>query len=120
MPSRPSTSAEGIRLNRFLASCGLGSRRNCEDLVTKGRIEVNGKICLNLATRVMPDDSLRFDGTMLQQARETTLLLNKPKGYLCSRGDPQGRDTIYNFCRRPFIICPILDVSIWTATASFC
>jgi 23S rRNA pseudouridine2605 synthase len=96
MPSQSSTSGEGIRLNRFLASCGLGSRRNCEQLVTAGRVEINGKTCRNLATRVLPDDSVRFDGTLLQQARETTLLLNKPKGFLCSRGDPQSRDTIYN------------------------
>lgn len=96
MPSKPSTSGEGIRLNRFLATCGLGSRRHCEQLVTGGRIEINGKACLNLATRVQPGDSVRFDGTLLQRARETTMLLNKPKGYLCSRGDPDGRDTIYN------------------------
>lgn len=96
MSSRPSTSDDGIRLNRFLASCGLGSRRKCEELVTKGRIEINGDICTNLATRVQPNDSVRFDGTMLQQNRETTLLLNKPKGFLCSRGDPQERETIYN------------------------
>ncbi len=96
MPAPPSKPGDGIRLNRFLASCGLGSRRNCEQLVTAGRIEINGKVCLNLATRVQPGDSVRFDGTLLQQARETTLLLNKPKGFLCSRGDPQNRDTIYN------------------------
>ena len=96
MPSKASTPGEGIRLNRFLASCGLGSRRGCEQLISAGQIQINGKTCINMGTRVLPDDAVRHNGIMLQQARETTLLLNKPKGFLCSRGDPQGRDTIYN------------------------
>ncbi|NOX98788.1 MAG: rRNA pseudouridine synthase [Verrucomicrobia bacterium] len=96
MPSQPSKSDEGVRLNKFLASCGLGSRRGCENLIEAGQIQVNGKLCKNLATRIVPGDSVRHNGMMLQQARETTILLNKPKGFLSSRGDPQGRDTIYN------------------------
>lgn len=96
MPTKPSKPDEGIRLNKFLASCGLGSRRGCEQLISAGQIQVNGQLCTNLGTRIMPDDSVRHNGMMLQQARETTLLLNKPRGFLCSRGDPQGRDTIYN------------------------
>lgn len=95
-PSKSGKSVEGIRLNRFLASCGLGSRRGCERLIAEGQIQINGDTCTNLSTRVQPDDSVRHNGMMLQQARETTVLLNKPRGFLCSRGDPQGRDTIYN------------------------
>lgn len=96
MPSRPSASREGIRLNRFLASCGLGSRRGCEKLIAAGQIQINGETCKNMGARVLPDDSVRHNGMLLQQARETTILLNKPTDFLCSRGDPMGRDTIYN------------------------
>ncbi|MCF6312480.1 MAG: rRNA pseudouridine synthase [Verrucomicrobiales bacterium] len=96
MPSRSSTSREGVRLNKFLASCGLGSRRGCENLIAAGQIQINGETCKNLGARVLPDDAVRHNGIMLQQARETTILLNKPRDFLCSRGDPHGRDTIYN------------------------
>ena len=53
---------EGIRLNRFLAQCGVASRRKCETLITDGRIMVNGEICTKLATRIRPGDKVHADG----------------------------------------------------------
>ena len=50
----PPDSPEGIRLNRFLAQCGVASRRKCETLITEGRVMVNGEVCTKLATRI-PD-----------------------------------------------------------------
>ncbi len=90
------TSEGAVRLNKFLASCGLGSRRKCETLISEGRVEINGEICTVLATKVAPEDSVRVDGRVLRQKRETTLLLHKPKGYLCSRGDTHDRQTVYD------------------------
>jgi len=99
--SSPANS-RGDRLNKFLASCGLGSRRSCEALITEGRVEVNGEPCVNLATRVTDSDSVRVDGQLLRQVRTTTLLLNKPRGYLCTRHDPQARPTIYDLLPKAF------------------
>lgn len=99
---KPDSSAPGDRLNKFLASCGLGSRRKCEVLITEGRVEVNGEPCVTLATRITESDSVKVDGRMLRQARATTLLLNKPRGYLCTRNDPQGRPTIYDLLPKAF------------------
>jgi len=92
----------GDRLNKFLASCGLGSRRSCESLITEGRVEVNGEPCVNLGTRIKDSDSVRVDGQLVRQAKATTLLLNKPRGYLCTRNDPQGRQTIYDLLPKTF------------------
>ena len=94
--ARSSSSEAGVRLNRFLASCGLGSRRKCEDLIREGRIEINGDVILDLATRVLPDDYVRCDGRVVRPEKEITILLNKPKGYLCTRDDPGDRKTIYD------------------------
>ena len=85
------------RINRYLADCGLGSRRSCESLVTEGRVTLNGEPCLALSTRVAPGDSVAVDGRLVHRdEQQITLLLNKPAGHLCTRNDPQGRPTIFD------------------------
>ena len=93
---------EGTRLNKFLASCGVGSRRACDTLVQEGHVEINGKVCLNPAQRVEPDDFVRVDGKRVQAKETKTVMFYKPRGYVCSREDELGRDTIYT------ILPPIL------------
>ncbi|WP_193211762.1 pseudouridine synthase [Luteolibacter marinus] len=86
---------EGTRLNKFLASCGVGSRRACDALVQEGHVEINGKPCLNPAQRVEATDFVRVDGRRVQEKQTTTVMFHKPRGYVCSREDELGRDTIY-------------------------
>lgn len=93
---------KGIRLNKFLASCGQGSRRGCETLIKEGRVEINGQMVLDLSSRVLPDDHVKCDGKLLQEKSPLTLVLNKPIGFLCTRDDPQGRKTIYELIPRKF------------------
>lgn len=97
-----SADRHGDRLNKFLASCGLGSRRSCETLISEGRVEINGDPCLTLATRIGEHDSVRVDGRLLRRVRTTTILLNKPRGFLCTRDDPQQRRTIYDLLPSAF------------------
>jgi len=83
------------RLQKILAKAGLGSRRSCEKLITEGRISVNGKIVKTLGVKIDPKvDTVRFDGTQIKLQRKVYLLLNKPKGYITTLSDPQGRPTI--------------------------
>lgn len=84
-----------MRLNRYLALSGLGSRRSCESIISAGRVAVNGKRCVALATRVEEGNRVTVDGELIAPDRETTLILHKPKGALCTRDDPQRRRTIY-------------------------
>jgi 23S rRNA pseudouridine2605 synthase len=87
--------SDGTRLNKFLASCGVGSRRACDAMVLDGRVEINGKPCLKPAQRVEPGDFVRVDGKRVQAKETNTVMFYKPRGYVCSREDELGRDTIY-------------------------
>ncbi len=89
-------SPTGIRLNKFLASCGTGSRRACDSLIQAGEVTVNGELCTNLATRVTVQDAVRVDGRMVTPKQSTAILLKKPRGYVCSKNDELGRATIYD------------------------
>ncbi|MDF1658382.1 MAG: pseudouridine synthase [Verrucomicrobiales bacterium] len=93
---------KGIRLNKFLASCGIGSRRGVEKLILEGRVEINGEMILDLSSRVSPDDHVKCDGKLLQEKSPLTLVLNKPIGFLCTRDDPERRKTIYELIPRKF------------------
>jgi len=84
-----------MRLNRFLASAGLGSRRSCEELIRTGQVTVNGVLCETLATTVSPTDVVKVGSHVLHTAAPTTLLLHKPPGFLCTASDTHERRTIF-------------------------
>ena len=85
-----------MRLNQFLASAGLGSRRSCEELIRTGQVKVNGAVCANLATTVQPTDIVKVGSRVLHSAAPVTVLLHKPPGFLCSASDPHARRTIFD------------------------
>lgn len=85
-----------MRLNRFLAAAGIGSRRACDELIAAGRVTVNGVVCTNFATSVGPEDHVKFGRKLLRPDAPLHLILNKPAGYVCTREDPNVRDTIFD------------------------
>ncbi|WP_394854626.1 pseudouridine synthase [Leptospira ellisii] len=90
---------EGIRINRYLADCGLGSRRKTEELVLGGGITINGKIVTSLSTRVRPGvDRVTYKGETIFPLSESSklLILNKPAGYLCSHRDRFHEKTVFS------------------------
>lgn len=87
-----------MRLNRFLAAAGFGSRRACEALIRDGKISINGHFVRDLATVVQPGDDVRVAGKPPPRpARAAYLLLHKPKGIVCTRSDERKRTTIFDF-----------------------
>jgi pseudouridine synthase len=94
-----STSADGrVRLNKYLAQCGLGSRRHCDELIAAGRIHVNGQKVTELGTKIDPTkDAVQCGGKALEAVRQHEYYAYyKPKGSLVTRSDPEGRPTIYD------------------------
>ncbi len=91
-----------MRLNRYLAAAGLGSRRACEAIITAGRVSINGRPCVILATTVEPDDAVKVDGSTVQVERQIYVLLNKPVGFLSTRTDPRQRDTVFDLLPQDF------------------
>ena len=85
-----------MRLNRFLAAAGLGSRRSCEELVLRGSVSVNGTYVRDLATRISPDDDVRVHGRTVHAIASRTILLNKPAGYTTTRSDRHAERTIFD------------------------
>lgn len=87
-----------MRINRFLAGAGLGSRRKCEDLIREGRVTLNGKTVEALATMVSPEDSVKVDGRRVRPPELIYALLHKPKNVLCSKADmgERNRQTVFD------------------------
>jgi 23S rRNA pseudouridine2605 synthase len=84
-----------MRLNRFLAQAGCGSRRACEALIREGRITINGVVVTELATQVEPGNHVKVGNRLLRNEPTLTAMLHKPRGYMCTADDPEGRPTIY-------------------------
>jgi 16S rRNA U516 pseudouridylate synthase RsuA-like enzyme len=89
-----------IRLNKFLASAGHGSRRFCDTLIRDGKVVINGKVVTNLATQVKPTDSVLVSGRRCRQEEAVYLLLNKPAGVVCSRIAQGRRKTVFDLVPR--------------------
>ena len=113
---RSSTPAKGRpapsgpeRLQKVLAAAGVGSRRQCEELILEGRIEVDHKVVTELGTKVDPaSQQIRVDGVTLTQPKMVYYAVNKPPGMVCTNRDPSGRprviDLVPNAKQRLFTV----------------
>lgn len=83
------------RLQKILSAAGISSRRASERLILEGRVTVNGVVVDELGTRADRDaDDIRVDGRAIESPPRRYILLNKPRGYITSRSDPEGRPTV--------------------------
>lgn len=84
-----------VRLQKFLAEAGLGSRRACEAIILAGRVVVNGQPVRQLGTKIHPGkDGVSVDGTPVRSRKKVYLALNKPRGVLCARKDPSPKPVV--------------------------
>lgn len=85
------------RLQKFLANAGVASRRKAEELITSGRVKVNGRVVTELGTKIDDaKDVVVVSGKQIKSAEPIWIALHKPRGYLSTRQDPQGRPTVYD------------------------
>ena len=97
VPSSSTRPDRGERLQKFIARAGVASRRRAETLIVSGRVRVNGRPATVLGTRVRPEiDEVRVDGVRVRPGAIRWVMLNKPAGFLTTRRDDRGRDTVYD------------------------
>lgn len=83
-----------MRINKFLAECGVASRRGCDKLIEEGAIKVNGKVC-SLGQEVGENDCVTVNGErVVRKEKMVYYIMNKPKGYVCTVKDDKGRKTV--------------------------
>jgi len=89
-----------VRLNRYIATAGICSRREADELIAAGLVTVNGKTVTELGTKVMPGDDVRYDNRKLHGERLRYVLLNKPKDFITTVDDPEKRNTVMQLVSR--------------------
>jgi len=85
-----------VRLNRFLALAGVGSRRHCDELIAAGRVTVNGETCTNFSAQPTTRDHIKVDGKLVHLDPPLTIILHKPAGFVSTRKDVHARETIFD------------------------
>lgn len=86
---------EAMPLNKFVAHCGITSRREAAELVKEGKIKVNGEVMLQPGYKVQPDDKVEYEGKIISSRKNLVyILLNKPKNYITTTDDPKERRTV--------------------------
>lgn len=93
---------EEVRLQKFLADCGIASRRKCEEYILQGKVKVNGKVVDKLGTKIFPEkDVVLFDGKeiALEKEKKVYILLNKPVGYVSTVRDESNRPTVMDLLK---------------------
>jgi 23S rRNA pseudouridine2605 synthase len=91
-----------MRLNRFLAAAGVGSRRHCDELIAAGRVTINGKTCTDFSAQPDARDHVKVNGKLVHVATPLTIMLHKPAGFVCTRKDPHAHDTVFDLLPAKF------------------
>lgn len=106
------------RLQKYLASSGIASRRKCEELILSGKIEVNGVIVKELGTKVTNKDIVKYNGKEVKKEEEKVyILLNKPIGYVTTAKDQFNRDTVLDLVKQEKRIVPVGRLDMYTSGA---
>ncbi len=105
-----------VRLNKYLASTGLGSRRAVEELIRDGRVSINGQVA-GLTARVSAGDEVSLDGQRVAAQATACYLLNKPAGVVTTVADTHGRPTVVDLIDSPLRLFPVGRLDLDTTGA---
>ncbi len=107
------------RLQKYLAECGIASRRKCEEYITQGKVQVNGKTITELGVKVNPEkDKIIFEGkNVKQEERKVYILLNKPIGYVTTSDEQFGRDKVLDLVKVRERVVPVGRLDMYTSGA---
>jgi len=98
-----------IRLNKYIANSGICSRREADELITQGLVEVNGKVVTEMGYQVQKTDRVVFDGQSITPEKPVYVLINKPKGYISTTKDEKARKTVMDLVANasPYRLFPV-------------
>ena len=108
------------RLQKYLASCGIASRRKCEEYILQGKVSINGKTVKELGIKVNPQtDKIYFEGKEIKKSKEQPvyILLNKPIGYVTTVKDQFNRETVMDLVKGKERIVPVGRLDMYTSGA---
>lgn len=88
-----------IRLNKYIASTGLCSRREADEFIRAGLVTVNGKLVTEMGVRISPADLVKYNGETLREEKKVYILMNKPKDYITTVEDPHAKKTVLELVR---------------------
>ena len=110
---------EEVRLQKYLADCGIASRRKCEQYIQQGKVQVNGKVVTELGTKINPKkDKVKFENREITENRKMVyILLNKPIGYVTTADDQFNRDTVLDLVKVKERIVPVGRLDMYTSGA---
>jgi len=100
IPSKSNDGNELIRLNKFISNAGVCSRREADELITKGVIKVNGEIIKELGYKIKPKDVVEYKDKRITEANHVYILLNKPKDTITTTNDPENRVTVMDLVQK--------------------
>lgn len=107
------------RVQKYLANCGVASRRKCEEYIIQGKVKVNGEIITQLGMKINPEkDIVEFENTVVKEKiKKVYIILNKPIGYVTTAKDQFGRETVLDLVKVKERIVPVGRLDMYTSGA---
>ena len=103
------------RLNKYIASCGICSRRKADELIQNGKVEINGTITTELGYKVTEEDIVKVNGKIIsKEIDKVYIILNKPKGYVTTSNEQFGRKSVLDLIHEKVRVYPIGRLDMYT------
>ncbi len=103
------------RINKYIASCGICSRRKADELIQEGKVELNGKVVTNLGEKVEEKDIVKIDGKeIFKEEKKVYIALNKPKGYVTTNSDQFNRKSVVELIHENVRLFPVGRLDMYT------
>lgn len=102
------------RINKYIASCGICSRRKADELISQGKVEINGQVVTDMGHKVDTNDIVKINGKLITKEEKVYIVLNKPKGYVTTSSDQFNRKNVIDLINENVRVYPIGRLDMYT------